>query len=641
MIFLLCYFDCSPWNELESEILRVSKDALEIVVQRLPSAAEGDAEATRALHERLTALNPDGVAVALSSDIDPASLELLRTVKAMRLPVLALGTSTAMELPVLEAGADEFLLREKIPTEFLRSARKTVARGLTRQSRQGKENYKQLRHTLAAEPEGWLVIDRGGQILFANPLAAELFGENARELKGQNFGLPTAEGTMEVEIVRPTEYGPQSAVVEIRSSAIEWNGEQAFLELVRDVTNHKRELRQAQEAVRRRDQFLATLSHELRNPLAAISSAAALVGSGALSPEKLKECANLIRRQCGSMTHLLDDLTNLSRVGRGKIEIKRSTVPVAQLVKNALETVRARAHQKGQALEVIGDESTEHCHIDEARIAQVLNNLLTNAVKYTPEGGRITVRVEPFDEEVQVSVADDGEGIESPMLEEIFQPFVQISQAVGTREDGLGIGLTLARKLTELNGGRLWAESAGANQGSTFFLALPRAKVDSAQLASGAEGIPSAVNESPLLQSPADPLRIAIVEDHPAVRASFSQVLEALGHTVFLATEGEAGVRLILEREPDLAVIDLGLPVLSGFDVARTIRREASAPPFLIALSGYGSETDKQQAQQAGFDLHLTKPVDLEVFQHILQEQVQEVIKQRRSKDLTSQNSSG
>jgi two-component system CheB/CheR fusion protein len=371
--------------------------------------------------------------------------------------------------------------------------------------------------------------------------------------------------------------------------------------VARDITEQKRAESQAVEAVRQRDQFLAMLSHELRNPLGAILNAACVVKRLPAQQGPFANALAVIERQAQQMSSLLDDLLDVSRVMQGKISLAQEEVDLVDTVREAVAAVRGQLEARNQKLVLELPNQPLYLCGDPTRLQQVQVNLLMNAVKFTPPGGQITLRLWREMDEAVLRVRDDGQGIPGDMLESIFELFVQADTTLHREQGGLGIGLTLVRMLVEMHGGRVTAASAGPGRGSEFLIHLP--------LQAAAPKRPVPVTE------PATPAkvirRVLIVEDNADVRSMLHTLLELEGHDVQEAADGAQGLET-LAREPfDVALIDIGLPGLDGYELARRAR-SSSGPhcPRLVALTGYGRASDRAAVKAAGFDEHLVKPCD-------------------------------
>jgi len=388
--------------------------------------------------------------------------------------------------------------------------------------------------------------------------------------------------------------------------------------ITRDITAQKRsedELRRVaadlSEADHRKSEFLATLAHELRNPLAPIRTGLDLLRMAPRDPEATARVHAMMDRQLGHLIHLVDDLLDIARITRGKIELKREAVDLKVIVQMALETSAALIDGHGHRLEVDLVDEPLPLEADVTRMVQVLSNLLNNAAKYTPAGGCVTLAVWREDGHAVVAVSDTGIGIPPEAIGSVFEMFTQVRGSLDRAQGGLGIGLSLVRRLVELHGGRVSAYSAGRGNGSTFTVRLP--------LHPGSpHARPAGADAAHHTQPPA-PLRVLVVDDNPDAADSLVALLEALGHATVVARDGPQGLQLALEARPDLVLLDIGLPGMSGYEVARAIRRRQGLRKIvLIALTGWGAQSDQEQSHEAGFDQHLTKPVSLEALEQAL-----------------------
>jgi len=360
------------------------------------------------------------------------------------------------------------------------------------------------------------------------------------------------------------------------------------------------------ETDRRKDEFLATLAHELRNPLAPVRNGLQILRLAGHNPQAQEQARAMMDRQVAQMVRLIDDLLDLSRITRGRIELRRERVELAAVVHSALEISRPPIDASGHQLAVTVPPEPLPVEVDPTRLAQVLSNLLNNAAKYTPEGGRIWLTAGQEGDAAVLRVRDDGIGIPAAMLPHIFEMFTQAERGRG----GLGIGLTLVRRLVELHGGSVEAHSGGPGQGSEFVVRLPLpTRVPPAPLpAAPATGAPSAAGR-----------RILIVDDNQDSADSLATLLQMLGNVTATAYDGSAGLKLAQEMRPDLVLLDIGMPGLDGYEVARRLRQQ---PEFqnvtLCAMTGWGQEEDRRKSRAAGFDHHLVKPVDLTALQPLL-----------------------
>ena len=372
-----------------------------------------------------------------------------------------------------------------------------------------------------------------------------------------------------------------------------------------DVTSIVQAEATLQEADARKDVFLATLSHELRNPLAPIRNAANLLKGPHRDPEKLDRLEAIITRQVSHMSSLLDDLLDVSRITRGSFLLKKKYWDINEIIDAATEAVQPAADAKHHTLRVTRLEPTVLLEVDPVRITQVISNLLTNAVKYTNSGGEIIVSCLLEVEDLVIAVRDNGVGLAPEQLAQVFTMFTRVESEIGRTEGGLGIGLALAKGLVDLHGGRVRALSAGIGRGSEFVVSLPRSLVvDPGRL----QAAPSRNDDATLTAA----RRILIVDDNRDGAESLGMLLESLGHQIYVAHSGEEAMKVASEWLPDVGILDIGMPDLSGYEVAERIRSEAWGETIqLIAVTGWGQESDRRLAFAAGFDHHLTKPVSV------------------------------
>jgi len=359
------------------------------------------------------------------------------------------------------------------------------------------------------------------------------------------------------------------------------------------LLNEQETRRSAEAASRGKDEFLAMLGHELRNPLAAIAAASALLQMTSQGNQHHRGAVETIVRQSKHLTRILEDLLDVSRVINGKIALQRSAIDFTALVQHAMEVVGlsvAVSHVVHSNLDSVWIDG------DPSRIEQIVVNLLSNARKYTPEGGRISVQLRALEGEAVLRIEDSGVGIAPELLPRIFDLFVQGHRALHRAEGGLGVGLTLARKLAELHDGTVTADSRGGGQGSTFELRLPCISPLVAPMESRSH---ATINAKSVL----------LVEDNTDVRDMMSIMLSMAGHTVFEAADGSAAIEAAVKHCPDLAFIDIGLPGIDGYQVAREIRTRLGTTIRLVALTGYGLPQDIAAAHEAGFDHHIIKPI--------------------------------
>ena len=392
----------------------------------------------------------------------------------------------------------------------------------------------------------------------------------------------------------------------MRSAATMWQGRPSHLATLRDVTERKRAEEELRRADRRKDEFLAMLAHELRNPLAAISNAVELARRST-SEDHRSWSWEVVDHQCKHLGRLVDDLLDVSRITRGKIQLRRELVEVAPIVERAAEAARSLAAERSHQL-VISAPRGLWLESDPTRLEQVLVNLLTNAAKYTEPGGRIELvaRGEGGAGEV-VIVRVGGQrriGIAPEAISQLFELFVQGDRSLARSEGGLGIGLTLVRSLVEMHGGSVAASSAGPGLGSEFVVRLPAAQPRGPV---GAEEVSAPAVDGRTAA------RILVVDDHLESAQGMASLLGHLGHEVRVAHDGLEAIAVALAHRPAVILLDIGLPRLDGYQVAQRLRADDRLKDVLIiAVSGYGQDSDRDRSRAAGMDHHLTKPVDID-----------------------------
>jgi PAS domain S-box-containing protein len=362
---------------------------------------------------------------------------------------------------------------------------------------------------------------------------------------------------------------------------------------------------EAEAANRAKDQFLALLAHELRNPLAPIVTAAALLRRPEAPAAVVQQSAGIVARQAANLARLLDDLLDVSRITRGRIELRLQIVSIAAAVISALETTRPLVDERRQSVSVDLPATPLYVEADPIRLEQIIVNVLNNASKYTPPEGRISVAAVREGEDAVLRIRDTGIGIEPEMLPRIFELFVQGDQSLAHTSGGLGIGLTLVHRLVQLHRGRLDVRSDGPGRGSEFTIRLPLSLTEAAASGAGtAARCPAAA--------------VLLIEDNADARQSLRTLLERDGHRVEAAADGLSGLARAEASEPDIVLIDIGLPSLDGYEVARRIRARRGGAPILVAITGYGRADDRRRSFEAGFDAHLTKPVAPEQLADVL-----------------------
>jgi PAS domain S-box-containing protein len=464
--------------------------------------------------------------------------------------------------------------------------------------------------------EGFVAYDANWVMTYINASGERLLGRKREEVLGKTWreafphaiGNPVDQMYQRVKRRRVAEsmeykYSHYGMWMEISASPLSNGGVGVYF---RDVSDRKRveeELHAANQqllgAARRKDEFLAVLAHELRNPLAPIANAVELLNLRGAQEPSLKSAREVIARQVRHMVRLIDDLLDVGRITTGKLELRRERVELATVVAQALET--SRPHLRGHEFTVSLPAQPVWVEADPVRLAQVLSNLLNNACKYTPAGGQIRLSAERSGARVALKVRDSGIGIASEQMPALFNMFSQAAPALGRAPGGLGIGLALSRTLMEMQDGSIEARSDGPGHGSEFIVTLPVVEEGAAPRTESAQ--PSGVA--------ADPRRILVVDDNQDSAASLARLLRADGHTTEVAYDGERAVEAAASFKPDTVLLDIGLPGMSGLDACRAIRSQAGNQHILIAaVTGLGQEEDERKSREAGFDAHLVKPVE-------------------------------
>jgi PAS domain S-box-containing protein len=428
---------------------------------------------------------------------------------------------------------------------------------------------------------------------------------------------PAAIGSESTALWRHRTKGGSSIDVELTEAALTFGPDRVRLVMAKDVTDRRQaeqtqaallaveqQARQDAEAANRaKDEFLAMLGHELRNPLAAIATGVAILERTGADPGTVSRTLAMASRQVKHLSRLLDDLLDVGRLMAGKMSLQAHALELGAVVAQTAASFQATAREAEHRLVV--DAREVWVRGDATRLDEIVGNLISNAVKYTPRGGVITVRVGPVGEEAMVAVEDTGIGIDASLLQRVFELFVQGAQTIDRDRGGLGLGLTLVKRLVELHGGTVEVASPGLGRGSRFTVRLPAIPPPGPQLL-----IPST--------PPTRRRRIVVVEDHEDSRILLRQLLELNGHEVYEAADGVSGLAEIIRVRPDVALVDLGLPGLDGYEVARKVREACQGSVAIVALTGYDLADYRQRSREAGFDDHLVKPVSSDALSRIL-----------------------
>ena len=510
-----------------------------------------------------------------------------------------------------------------------------------------------LRVTLSSIGDAVITTDLRGCVTSLNPVAERLTGWAEADAQGeplerifqivdegkrQPVENPALRALREGGVV-----GLANHTILIAKDGMEWaiddsaapikDGQGAILGVVlifRDVSERRRDeerLRRSEEQFRQlaevlkesdrqKNEFLAMLAHELRNPLAPIRQGVEIFRAQSPAVPQLQWATDVIDRQVRQMTRLVDDLLDVSRITRGKIELRKKRVELSSIVESAVEASRPLLAERDHRLTVTLPPQPIELEADLARLSQVLLNLLHNAAKFMHRGGRVGLTVERQSDEVLIRVEDDGIGIPREMLSRIFEMFTQVDRSLDRCEGGLGIGLTLVKRLVELHGGTVEAKSAGPGKGSEFVVRLPVATT-----LPEAEAEPRAAAQMGERAAPPAGRRILVVDDNRDAADSLGMLLGLLGHEVHIAYDGLEAVRAVAAFQPAVVLLDIGLPKLDGYEAARQIReQEGGSGRVLVALTGWGQEEDRRLSREAGFDHHVTKPVEFAELKKLIAE---------------------
>jgi PAS domain S-box-containing protein len=485
---------------------------------------------------------------------------------------------------------------------------------------------------LESMQHGAAVVDADGRIAYCNRSLAELFRRSRDEVTGSHWrdylsgpdALRLADAMREVSerssahaellIERPGA-SPQPIEIAIHPSPISDLfcfvvtdlGPRRLIQdlvetrkrLVESEAEYRRLYAELREEERRKDEFLAVLAHELRNPLAPLRNALHLLRS---EPERAvaEQAREIMERQLENVVRLVDDLLDVSRLMSGKVDLRKESLELASVFTRAVDVVRGQVETEGQELVVALPEEPIRIEADQVRLAQAIGNMLSNAVKYTDKGGRIILSGEKDQDRVLIRVRDTGIGIAPDLLPRVFDLFMQAEGSLTRSQGGLGIGLTLVKRLVEMHGGRVEAASDGLGRGCEFTITLPVASARG-------EGGESERDDS---GGSTESRRVLVVEDDHDSAQSLAMLLQLWGHRVEIALDGPRALDSARSFEPEIVLLDIGIPGLDGYEVAERLRSEHGADLKLVALTGYGREDDRKRAHDAGFDWHLTKPLE-------------------------------
>ncbi|HEY6881215.1 MAG TPA: response regulator [Polyangiales bacterium] len=588
------------------------------------------ADGTSALR-MVTQQHPDLVLLDIKLP-DISGLEVCRRIKAdpgtantLVIQTSATYASADRKVEGLESGADIYLAQPIDAMELLATIRAVVR---TRHAEEAERKAaRRLHRTFDAIQDALLLLDSEGKIEECNGAAGRMVGRASHELEGKNSAhvLRNVISQEQLEtLIARARHGRHELEVSTGERSYRLSGYPVQREdgsaegtvlMIADISEEKRiaselaaRVEELAEASRRKDEFLGMLAHELRNPLHAISAASNVLDHA--TPPGLARPRDVIHRQVAVLARLVDDLLEVSRMTRGALELRRHSIDLAQVVRQAVQGSRVSLDGRSQQLVLKLPEAPFYIEGDDLRLEQVLMNLLSNASKFSEPGSTITVELrERWDEQnrmAELSVRDQGIGIPRPMLAKIFEPFVQIDHSLARSLGGLGIGLSMAKSLVELHGGGVLARSDGLGKGSEFIVHLPALSNAPHAAQDGTSGSP--------LPAPTNghAMRVLVVEDNEDTLELVQMWLRHIGHDVQGASDGTSGLELALNLKPDVALVDIGLPGIDGYEIARSVRASDEAHDiYMVAVTGYGRPEDRARALDAGFDAYIVKPLDV------------------------------
>ncbi len=529
---------------------------------------------------------------------------------------------TRQRSPPAQAGPEGAATGKRVESKELVEELRIHQTELEAQNEELRRVHQELEELYEFAPVGYLILDARSTILKLNSVAATMLGGERVKLLGQHLAAWVSPETqrdfgellhfarmngraMGDVVVAPTGGKPIAVSFIAAADRMEppnrWRCRAALI----DVTE-QRAATALRESDRQKSDFIARLSHELRNPLAPIRYSLTVLDRAPPGSEADRRARDVIRRQTDQLARLVDDLLDVSRISRGKIELHLQRLDAREVVRRVCEDARPLFAARRVQLEERGPDEPVWVEADAARLSQIVENLLSNALKFSPAGGEVLVSLGRHAGRCELRIRDQGMGIEAADLERIFHPFVQAERARGS--GGMGMGLAVVRELTAMHGGAVHAESTGPGKGAVFVLTLPVAAA------------PSAEPERTLPPPKARDLSILVIEDNEDSAATLADVLTLRGDHVVTCATGWAGIQAAAEQAPDVVICDIGLPDLTGHDVIRALQRNGGRRAFAIALTGYGQPEDREAALAAGFDAHLVKPPQLERLAEILDE---------------------
>jgi PAS domain S-box-containing protein len=616
-------------GELRARIVLADDNAdMREYVQRL-LATDYEVIAVADGQEALRAV-ADQMADLVITDVMMPNLDGFGLLKALRenprtasIPIVMLSARAGEEARVegLQAGADDYLIKPFSARELLARIGGTLALAAARREAMRREEELRAETTSVLEniSEGFIALDQEFRFLYVNAEAERIYGMRREDLFGRNHwevfpeSLQTSIETAfrrslseRVAVKLENFYVPWQKWFEVDCYPAKEGGLGVYF---RDITDRKLAMEALQETDRRKDEFLATLAHELRNPLAPLRNSLQVLRLSR-EGESADQAMSIMERQLRQMVRLIDDLLDLSRISRGKVELRKERIELAAVVRNAIETSRPEIEKSGHELSVRMPSEPIFVDADLTRLSQVFANILNNAAKYTDPGGSIWINVERQGSEAVVSIRDSGIGIPPAMLPRVFEIFTQVDRTLEKAQGGLGIGLSIVKRLVEMHGGMVEARSEGRGTGSELVVRLPVP-------AAAAPG--SALDPKTSVSTGSAVRRILVADDNVDSAESLAMLLEILGHEVRTAHDGQEAVEVAAELRPEVILLDIGMPRLNGYDACRRIREEPWGKGILIvALTGWGQDEDRNRSREAGFDHHLVKPVEPAVVAELL-----------------------
>jgi PAS domain S-box-containing protein len=624
---------------------RLARSRIDIALTRVVTRDEFEAELSRSHYDLILA---DYV---LPSFDGISALEIARaTVPDVPFIFVSgtLGEEVAIEM--LKRGATDYVLKHRLE-RLVPAVERALAESRERASRRAAVAALRKSESLARliidglRDHALFMLDSSGNIASWNNAAQRVLGYRESEMLGQPFvrcyapadveqGLPQRQLEAVRAAGRSTEdhqllRADGTLIYVTSATAIVFDddgGELGFSKIIQDITERRKAedaLRKSEvelraravalaDADRRKDEFLAMLAHELRNPLAGIGNALCLLQMPSLDPQEAADAREIMGRQIANMRRLIDDLLDVARLTRGKIRLQRESVDACRVVRDAAAFARPQAESRNQTLTARIPEKPIRLIADSTRLEQVVGNLLSNALKYTQSGGRIEVELRTVDGKLELIVRDDGVGMTSEMLDRAFELFSQADGSLDRSLGGLGIGLTMVKSLVELHGGTVAAASDGLGRGCTFTVTIPIVEPE----APASDDCDGAVHSA---DGPKAERRVMIVEDNVDSARTLSLLIRHWGYESRVVYDGASALESAIEFKPAVVLLDIGLPGMDGFQVAERIRREmGDEAPLLVALTGYGREEDRRRGEAAGVGVYLTKPVETAVLQALL-----------------------